>query len=375
MKAIGIDIGTSKISLVVFDGEKIVYKDSRANCFSKEKRQDCQEILGKCLILINDAKSCFVIDGIGISNQMHGILYVDENARAVSDLYTWQDNSGNKLYKDDLTYVQYITKKTGYKMASGFGLATHFYLQENKLIPKNACKLCTIGDYLALSLTGSKEPVMHSSNAASLGLFDLQNNRFDEKALSLLHINPDFLPEVKSDILYEKNILLGVGDNQASYIGAVDNPEGSLLVNIGTGSQISLGIDRFEQVEGMETRPLDDHKYLLVGSALCGGYSYSILSDFFDSVLNMCDLKTEKPMYYYMDTPCFSVNRYHIKKSAVLKQAPAIYIITEGEGVLEGEGTTTRIKKGDYFFLPYCNKNQFQIKGEAQAVECLPRCK
>ena len=80
-------------------------------------------------------------------------------------------------------------------------------------------------------------------------------------------------------------------------------------------------------------------------------------------------------LVFYDDTPCFSVNRYHIKKSAVLKQAPAIYIITEGEGVLEGEGTTTRIKKGDYFFLPYCNKNQFQIKGEAQAVECLPRCK
>ena len=38
MKAIGIDIGTSKISLVVFDGEKIVIDETQCNgcglCFN-----------------------------------------------------------------------------------------------------------------------------------------------------------------------------------------------------------------------------------------------------------------------------------------------------------------------------------------------------
>lgn len=74
------------------------------------------------------------------------------------------------------------------------------------------------------------------------------------------------------------------------------------------------------------------------------------------------------------DTTCFSVNRYKIVKKMEMQTAPAIYIITEGEGTIEGKEYKRKIKKGDYFFLPYYVKGKYEIKTDLliEMVECLP---
>lgn len=80
----------------------------------------------------------------------------------------------------------------------------------------------------------------------------------------------------------------------------------------------------------------------------------------------------------YKDTPCFSVNRHKLATgSLLLKNAPAVYIITEGEGILEGEAYGQPVKKGDYFFLPFAAKGKFSIKTECgiELIECLGSAK
>lgn len=74
------------------------------------------------------------------------------------------------------------------------------------------------------------------------------------------------------------------------------------------------------------------------------------------------------------DTTCFSVNRYEIVKRMEMITAPAIYIITEGEGTIEGGEYRRKIKKGDYFFFPYNAKGKYEIKTNSliEMVECLP---
>jgi len=77
----------------------------------------------------------------------------------------------------------------------------------------------------------------------------------------------------------------------------------------------------------------------------------------------------------YNDTKCFSVNRYCIKEGGfVLKNAPSAIIVTEGTGVLKKGTDQYRIKKGDYFFLPYAVKNLCTVAttGGIELVECLP---
>lgn len=58
------------------------------------------------------------------------------------------------------------------------------------------------------------------------------------------------------------------------------------------------------------------------------------------------------------DTPCFALNRYTVHSgSAKLGGGPAVYVVTEGRGFVKTFGFEREIKKGDYFFLPYCAKN------------------
>jgi len=295
MAHFGIDIGTSKICVVALDdNKKILFCESEKNFFDVDKEQNPDRIVAVCKALLQKGKdSVGEVTSIGISNQMHGILYVDKEGNAVSNLYTWQDNKGNLPYRNT-TYVEYITEKTGYKVASGYGLVTHFYLQEKGLIPLKADKILTIGDYLAQKLMGTKA-VMHPTNAASLGLYDIGNDEFDKTALAKLNIDSAYLPEIS----YHGSEIIAIGDNQASFLGAVEDLENSVLVNIGTGSQVSVLTAKTKSDFG-EVRPFDKDKKLLVGAALCGGYAYTILGNFFLSVAKMMGFTPSEDIFASM---------------------------------------------------------------------------
>lgn len=78
-------------------------------------------------------------------------------------------------------------------------------------------------------------------------------------------------------------ICIAIGDNQASFLGSVKNNRESVLVNIGTGSQISA-VGEIENLgEGIEYRPFINGELLICGSALCGGSAYAMIEEFFRS--------------------------------------------------------------------------------------------
>lgn len=290
LKILGLDIGTTTISAVVADAETGKILDSRTvkndSVIDSTKLQNPEIIINTVLEIKNElTKKHAPISAIGITGQMHGILYLDNDGNHISPLYTWQDESGNKEYMGE-TYASYLTKTTGHNMASGFGLVTHFVnIQENN-VPENAVTLSTIHDYLVMKLTGRKTPLMHSSDAASLGCFDLTKADFDEDSLDRIGINRSFLPEVCNNCVvagYDENdvpVSVAIGDNQASVLGSVSD-ENSILVNIGTGSQVSVITDTPKTLSDGETRPLNDNKFILVGAPLCGGRSFALLHKFF----------------------------------------------------------------------------------------------
>lgn len=74
------------------------------------------------------------------------------------------------------------------------------------------------------------------------------------------------------------------------------------------------------------------------------------------------------------DTPCFSVERYVISNGETeCLGAPCIYVVTEGEGVLTGEGYSKNIKKGDYFFMPYSCHKKIKVQAESLTLAaCIP---
>ena len=78
----------------------------------------------------------------------------------------------------------------------------------------------------------------------------------------------------------------------------------------------------------------------------------------------------------YEDTPCFAENRVSLAsgKRYTPSFAPSVWIVLDGEGEITGDGYARRIKKGDYFYLPYAAEGKFDV-GTSTAIvlaECLP---
>lgn len=295
MNAIGIDIGTTTLSAVALGpgGEVLeaVTLPNGADIPDERpwaKHQDPEVILDKAKTLINQLMDRHApVGAIGLDGQMHGMLYVDKEGRAVSPLATWLDGRGD-LKLDAGTYASELYRRTGCRMATGFGLTTHFWNARNGGVPKGAVKLCTIADYVAMRLSGLKSPVIHASNAASLGLFDLPSGNWDDLAVENAGIDPLVLPEVERGVralgAYRGAVVsAALGDNQASFIGSVKEPEKTALVNMGTGGQISMMSSAAGMLTETERRPLTGGDFILVGSSLCGGRAYAILEKFLRS--------------------------------------------------------------------------------------------
>lgn len=238
--------------------------------------------------------------GIGVTGQMHGIVYTDRSGNAVSPLYTWQDRKGLLPAGDNETIACRLTRLTGFPLSTGFGLVTHAALTSQGKLPQEAVKLCTIADYIAMRLAQGNAPIMEASNAASIGLFDVRQGRFDEAALAAAGISADWLPPVRSSVTPLGQTREGIpvfnaiGDNQASVLGSVRELDSSLLVNVGTGGQLSAYSKRFLAAEGLETRPFPGGGVLLVGASLAGGKAYAMLERLFRSVLDAYSSERER---------------------------------------------------------------------------------
>ena len=300
MNFLGIDIGTSSICGIVYNTvSKDIVSIAKINntdmlsCNVWEKVQDANAIVDIVLDLIQELRIQYPdIKGIGLSGQMHGILYVNAEGEAVSPLYTWQDMRGSLLYKDGMSYAAYLSKQTGFPLSTGFGLVTHYYNKVNSLVPQNAVKLCTIMDYTAMRLTGKCEPLVDCSNAASLGFFDKEKLAFDKEALWNVGIDNSILPEIgkafSRDGHYENiSVYTAIGDNQASFLGSIRDIRHSIHITVGTSSQISVYSDDYVNVPLLDTRPLPGGGYILVGAALCGGCSFSLLKKFFSETIKL----------------------------------------------------------------------------------------
>lgn len=295
MKAIGIDIGTTSVCGVLIDvntGEilKSCTKNSEAFITTENEWEKIQSV-EKIMSVATGILDSFCDDDIaviGVTGQMHGIVYTDKNGEAVSPLYIWQDGRGNLPYRDT-TYAKHLNS------FSGYGNVTDFYNRENGIRPDNAVSYCTIHDYFVMKLTGLKKPLMHSSDAASFGCFDLTENKFDYDC------NVDITADYTIAGTYRGiPVSVAIGDNQASVFSTLAD-ENNILLNVGTGSQVSVVSDTPVVAENIETRPYFDGKYLIVGAALCGGRAYSILKNFYSEVLGYIEDTDDEKVYAVMN--------------------------------------------------------------------------
>lgn len=104
---LGIDIGTTSISAVILTIPthrlRGVYTIASGADLPETlpfaKTQDAAGIVNRIDKLIDALlHRCPTICAIGFTGQMHGIIYMDENGKLLSPLYTWEDNRAGEEY-------------------------------------------------------------------------------------------------------------------------------------------------------------------------------------------------------------------------------------------------------------------------------------
>ncbi len=310
MKLIGLDIGTTTICGVLVDGNTGQLLEARTlpndaalpSVLPWERLQSPHRIEAHCHTLIDGWIGQFDdVAGIGISNQMHGLVYLNAHGEAVSSLVTWQDERGKRLAPTGETYAAALSACTGHRMATGYGLTTHWYNLQNDLVPGDAFWTATIGDYVAMRLTGAAQPRMHATNAASFGLFNLDAGTFDMAALRAAGIAPALLPPVEEDAVRVgytpggQAVSIAIGDNQAGFFGS-GGGEDTVSVNVGTSGQVSMLVGVPVAAPDIDLRPYLGPKRLAVGCSLCGGDAYAALRRFFEQTARL--LGTEAHVSY-----------------------------------------------------------------------------
>jgi len=317
---IGLDIGTTKLCAVAFDAEsgsmggvEDAPNDAQLPCEPDAAEQDASAIIGKAVSLlarlVQDVRGkSRSVDAIGVTGQMHGVVLADGEGVPVTPLVTWQDGRGNRpfagtghSYADELArrLGPAAVEASGCSPASGFGAVTLLRMAAENCLPRNVTAL-TMHDLVVRALCGvaATDP----TDGASWGVFDVRHgNRWLPEARQAVGLRDDvglpaiaptgslagsLLPSVASAVGVAAGtpVAVAIGDNQASFFGSVPSVADSVLFNLGTGGQMSVAADTFQRATGLDTRPLVEGQWLMVGASLCGGRAYQILRDFFAAV-------------------------------------------------------------------------------------------
>jgi sugar (pentulose or hexulose) kinase len=319
---LGIDLGTTTITAVALDpgnGQILASAaaPNRAETTSVGNRSrgysewDVEAIFsaaGDCLreVMRLLGTPASELAGLGITGQQHGGVLVGPHLRLLTPLIGWQDRRAEEELFAARTFVRQAldlagpeaTARTGCRMAAGYLAVTLFWLKEKGLLPR-AAKACFLMDCFAARLTG-QPPVTDPTCAASSGALNLRTLDWDADLLSALALPRSALPEVRrsgelqgrltadsaaaTGLPQALPVFVGIGDNQASFLGSVAEIENSVLVNVGTGGQVAAWDEDVHFDPLLETRPFPGGGFLLVCAGLCGGRSYDALESFFRQV-------------------------------------------------------------------------------------------
>jgi xylulokinase len=178
------------------------------------------------------------IKAIGISYQMHGLVCVDKNLKALRPSIIWCDSRavpyGEKAF-NDLGADQCLSHLLN--SPGNFTAAKLAWVKENEPeIYKNIYKIMLQGDYIAMRLSGT---VNTTVSGLSEGMFwDFKNNKVADFLMDYYGFSPsiisDFVPtfSVQSEVSAEAAAELGLKVGTPITYRGGDQPNNALSLNV-----------------------------------------------------------------------------------------------------------------------------------------------
>ncbi|MEH2328864.1 xylulokinase [Nostoc sp.] len=323
---VGLDLGTGGVRAIAVDLQgQIIAQSTRSYPlltpqpgWTEQNSSNWVEASLDALFDVTQQLDGYRAIALGLSGQMHGMVPLDADGKAIRPAILWNDQrTGKAVVEIEATIPrQELIQRTGNPAITGFQLPKLLWLRTEE--PQAYSRLWQIllpKDYLGYVLTG--EAVTEPSDASGVGCLNLANRQWDTDILHALDINPALFPPViestaiagrlKSEIAARVGLPVGLpviaggGDNAAAAIGlgisSSNLNRGSL--SIGTSGVIfapCVGVARGKH------RPIPDPEgrvhlfchvdggYHLLGVTLAAGGSLRWYRDTFAPHISYTDL-------------------------------------------------------------------------------------
>ena len=204
---LGVDLGTSGVKVVALNaaGQEVATASRAYELLTPHPgwtEQRPQDWAAGALDALSEVAATLKAAGhtpaaLGLSGQMHGAVFLDENGEVIRPAPLWNDQrTGAAVAEIEAAIPQAeLIARTGNRAVSGFQLPKllwlrqaepqHFARTRSVLLPK---------DYLGFVLTGQK--VTEPSDASGVGALNLAAKTWDKDVLEALSISAELFPEV-----------------------------------------------------------------------------------------------------------------------------------------------------------------------------------
>ncbi|MEH2215418.1 xylulokinase [Nostoc sp.] len=316
---VGLDLGTGGVRAIAVDLQgQIIAQSTRSYPlltpqpgWTEQNSSDWVEASLDALFDVTQQLNGHRAIALGLSGQMHGMVPLDADGKAIRPAILWNDQRTGKAVAEIEAAIprQELIQRTGNPAITGFQLPKLLWLRTEE--PQAYTRLWQIllpKDYLGYVLTG--EAVTEPSDASGVGCLNLANRQWDTDILHALDISPTLFPPViestaiagrlKSEIAARVGLSAGLpvvaggGDNAAAAIGlgisSSNLSRGSL--SIGTSGAIFAPCDRpIPDPEGrVHLFCHVDGGYHLLGVTLAAGGSLRWYRDTFAPHISYTDL-------------------------------------------------------------------------------------
>lgn len=334
---LGIDLGTSGVkALVISEEGKVLAKAFEEYSLYTPRpgwaEQDPEEWWDAVLKVIKNVLNSpgiepKKIEGLALSGQMHGAVFLDKDNKVIRPAILWCDTRTSKQCKE-------ITEKAGeerlFSLVSnaafeGFTAPKILWLKENEQENYKRVKTLLLPkDYIVYKLTGILATEV--SDAAGTLLFDVRNRKWSGELLDILEINESILPPVLNSIdivgkvsaeaskltglSSETKIIAGGADNACSAVGNGIIEEELISSSIGSSGVIFAHTDTFKQDYKGRVHTFNHavpNKWYLMGVMLTAGLSLKWFRDNFGQLERGIEYLSGIDSYELLDKEAASI--------------------------------------------------------------------
>ncbi|KGA10725.1 MAG: hypothetical protein GM48_0735 [actinobacterium acIB-AMD-7] len=185
------------------------------------------------------------ITGIGISGQMMGAIFLDENFNPTRDAIIWADFRAQK--QSDLLIekigLEKAYKKLGHRLNPTYSISKVMWVRDNQPdIWAKTKHICIAKDFVNQKLTGRF--VTEPSDASSTNCFDQIKLNWDTEILNAANIPISYFPEIVSST----TVIGGLTKAAADHVGL--NAGTPVVAGGGDGPMAALGAGIIEPSDG-----------------------------------------------------------------------------------------------------------------------------